>query len=220
MESAIETMRPGRASSRLAELQSALGEPASEAMPPQPAGGPERPLQTALLAGGALGFAAMLAVLSVPFAIPCALAALGAAYCAWQSFVDDARRRTEIRDEGRARWLFEREERAHSQLRVLRKRSAMRAYASFRLRARAGGGSARRPAAGEVVVDELSQSDLRQFFRSLNHAAHAAGGASGHIPQAAFRAGVRDGQFAPEEIAGLFGVSGNHLFISEGEAAD
>ncbi|AUH51436.1 hypothetical protein CXB49_11715 [Chromobacterium sp. ATCC 53434] len=211
-------MRPGRASNRLAELRSALGESASEAPPPQPADGVERPLQTALLAVGALGFAAMLAVLSAPFVIPCAVAALGAAYCAWLSFVDDGRRRTEVRAEGRARWLFEREERAHSQLRVLRKRCAMRAYASFRLRARCAPG--RRQAAGEVVVDELSQSDLRQFFRSLNHAAHADGGAGGSIPPAAFRSGVRDGQFEPEEVAGLFGVSGNHLFISEGETAD
>ena len=215
----------GRASNRLAELQRRLGAaPAQERLfgePPVARRSAAQSLQTVLLAGGALGFSLMAATLFGPLDLPFAAAAAAAAYCAWQSHQDDRRRGEDERERERERLRFAMEESAYGQLRALRKSQALRAYASLRaqtLGARLPLRRGRR--AGMVVEDELSQADLQQFFKSLNSAAHDPDGRAAYIPPATPRAGVRDGGLEDEEIARLFGVGGNQLFVSEEGASD
>ncbi|WP_155419413.1 hypothetical protein [Chromobacterium subtsugae] len=211
----------GRASGRLAELQRRLG---CHSMPERsPAAHADRrtapqSLQTVLLTGGAAGFSLLAAALCGPLDLPFAAAAAAAAYCAWQSHQDDRRRRLDAWESEQARLRFAREESAYDQLRTLRKSQVLRAYASLRAQARKPIRRGRR--SGMVVEDELSQTDLQQFFKSLNSAAHDPDGRAVYIPPATPRAGARDGGLEDEEIARLFGVGGNQLFISEQGASE
>ncbi|OHX19740.1 hypothetical protein BI344_08920 [Chromobacterium sphagni] len=172
-----------------------------------------------MLAGGAAGFGLLAAVVASPLSFPFAIVAIVAGCLAWQSYRDDRRRMVEARQCERERQCFEKEESAYSQLRRLRKQQVSRAYASVRARSAAGAGRRDRRH-GVVVEDELSQTDLQQFFMSINRAAHDPDGRAAYIPPAPLRAGVRDGQLAEGDIAKLFGVDGNQLFVSEESPAD
>lgn len=213
-------MRP----TRLANLLKGLGETPDTlerliAAMPRKASGASRSGQTMMLASGAaiFGAIAVASLVAAPVVVPAAMViAAGSGILARQSSELDKQRATEAYEAVIDNRLHALEGRAQSKLTSDRMVHARESLLAVKSRAADYGAGHRMDGVSEMEIEEeLSEADLTRFFKSLDAVEPDVALAAGPVERNGH--GVEAGQendVSGEEIASLFGVGGNNLFVS------